>query len=110
MNFSFSYRQSAMPRDVSEGSSMSDQPKSNCSRSLGVIAGEIHKLRRDNVFAIGALLTEARDGPDGKHGRWMEWLEQFDFSASSADRYMSAHRLSLKFPTVRNLPIPATIN
>src|SRR5215469_14881048 len=77
----------------------------NTRRPLEIIAGDIHALERGNAFAIGALLTEARE--DAEHGEWSTWLEsEFDWSEDTARNYMAAHRLGEQFRTVRDLPLP----
>jgi hypothetical protein len=79
-------------------------------RTLDVIASEINHLERHNVFAIGKLLVEARDGPAGEYGEWMNWVNtEFDWSYDTADNYINAHELSLKVGTIRNLRVPLTI-
>src|SRR6516225_3038238 len=65
---------------------MNTKTKSNM-RSLDVIAGEIHKYRRIDMFACGDLLIEAREACD--HGDWYPWLaENFDWSEDTAERLM----------------------
>jgi len=77
----------------------------NIKRPLEAIADDIRALERGNAFAIGALLTEARD--DAGYGEWATWLEEeFDWSEDTARNYMAAHRLADKFRTVRNLKLP----
>jgi hypothetical protein len=78
-------------------------------RSLDVIAAEIHTLMRRDVFEIGALLAEAREGAPGEHGAWQEWLEQFDFGYRTALNYLKAHDLHLKCEMVSLLKVPVTI-
>ena len=76
-------------------------------RSLEIIADDIHGLARTNIFDIGELLIEAKD--QCEHGQWLEWLDnEFDYAASTAERYMNAARLRVKFPTVRNLKLAAS--
>jgi hypothetical protein len=75
-------------------------------RSLDTIADDIHKLARCNIFDIGDLLIEAKEKCE--HGNWLHWLwTEFEYAASTAERYMNAARLSTKFPTVRNLMLAA---
>jgi hypothetical protein len=81
----------------------------NTPRSLDAIAGEIFHLDRRNVFAIGALLAEAREGAPGEHGMWKDWLAQFDFGYTTALNYLKAHDLALKCPTVGHLKVPTSI-
>ena len=77
----------------------------NTRRPLENIAEEIHALERGNAFAIGALLTEARE--NAEYGEWSTWLEsEFDWSEDTARNYMAAHRLGEQFRTVRDLPLP----
>jgi hypothetical protein len=74
-------------------------------RSLDEIASEIHKRQRDDVFAVGDLLLEAKDGCE--HGEFLEWLyEEFEYSEDSAERYMKVARLGTKFRSLRNLKLP----
>jgi len=77
----------------------------NTRRPLEIIAADIHALDRDNVFAKGALLAEARESAE--HGDWAPWLEsEFDLSEDTARNYLAAHRLGEKFRIIRNLPLP----
>jgi len=78
-------------------------------RSREAIANEIHGLQRRNVFEIGALLAEAREGLE--HGEWQTWFDkqQFDFGYTTALNYLKAHDLKLKCPTVVHLRVPPTI-
>jgi hypothetical protein len=78
-------------------------------RSLEVIAEEIHGLMRRDVFEIGALLAEAREGAPGEHGAWQEWLEQFDFGYRTALNYLKAHDLRLKCETISLLKVPVSV-
>jgi hypothetical protein len=78
-------------------------------RSREVIADQIHSLMRRDVFEIGALLAEAREGIPGEHGAWQEWLEQFDFGYRTALNYLKAHNLRLKYEMVSLLKVPVTI-
>src|SRR5262249_6158659 len=79
--------------------------KTNTGRPLEIIADDIRALERGNAFAIGALLTEARE--DAEYGEWSTWLEsEFDWSEDTARNYMAAHRLGEQFRTVRDLPLP----
>jgi Protein of unknown function (DUF3102) len=76
-------------------------------RSLDVIANEIHKFQRVNVFVVGDLLVEARDACE--HGDWLDWLaDHFDWSEDSAERYMKVARLSTQIPHLRNLKLAKT--
>jgi hypothetical protein len=78
----------------------------NMKRDLAAIAGDIHALERRNVFEIGGLLIEAKSACE--HGAWMQWLEdEFSWSDSTANNYVSAFHLKTKFPTVGNLKIPS---
>jgi hypothetical protein len=76
-------------------------------KSLDAIAVEINQLTRRNIIDIGELLLEAKD--QCEHGDWLEWLDsEFDWSPTTADRYMKAATLSSKFPNLKNLNIAAT--
>jgi|SRR5215475_771953 len=82
--------------------------KTNKKRPLETIAREIHGLDRRNAFAIGALLAEARE--NAEHGEWGDWLEsEFDWSEETARNYLAVHGLTVKFPTVRDLPLPMRV-
>jgi hypothetical protein len=81
----------------------------NEKRSLDIIATDIHRIERDNIFAVGKLLTEADDACD--HGEWLPWLQaNFNWwSHDTALRYMAAFKLSAKYARVRNLRVPSRI-
>jgi hypothetical protein len=78
-------------------------------RSLDSIADDIHKLERGCIFDIGDLLIEAK--AQCKHGEWTKWIwDNFEYTGSTAQRYMKAAKLAAKYRTVRYLKIgPATI-
>jgi hypothetical protein len=78
-------------------------------RSLDEIAEEIHDLDRRNVFAIGKLLAEARKGAPGEHGKWQDWLDQFDFGYRTALNYLAAYDLAVKCESVAYLKVPASV-
>jgi hypothetical protein len=80
-------------------------------RSLDVIAADIHKIERADIFAIGALLAEARDSEPGDYGNWLKWLKQqeFSFGYTTALNYLKAHDLKVKYPIVGDLRVPATV-
>jgi hypothetical protein len=79
----------------------------NGNKSLDAIAVEINQLTRRNIIDIGELLLEAKD--QCEHGDWLDWLDsEFDWSPTTADRYMKAATLSSKFPILKNLNIAAT--
>jgi Protein of unknown function (DUF3102) len=60
------------------------------------------KVQRKNIFALGALLIEAK--AKVAHGDWLPWLkEHFAQGESTAQNYMHAARYLAKFPTVGNL-------
>jgi hypothetical protein len=82
---------------------------SNEKRSLDVIAADIHRIERNNIFDIGKLLVEADKACS--HGEWMEWLEHNFawWSHDTALRYMAAYRLATKYARVRNLGVPSSI-
>jgi hypothetical protein len=74
---------------------------SNSKRALDVITSEIHQLHRQNVFAVGDLLLEAREAcPENG---WMEWLEDNGWSHDTAGRYMRVAELGTRFRKLRNL-------
>jgi hypothetical protein len=77
-------------------------------RPLDVIADDINKLERGNIFDIGDLLLEAK--AQCEHGEWLSWLHaEFEsYSVDTAERYMKVARLSAKFRSVRNLKLAAT--
>jgi hypothetical protein len=83
--------------------------KRNASSPLDEIAVEINQLARGNIIDIGKLLLEAK--AQCEHGEWLEWLDsEFDWSVTTAERYMASAELVAKFPTVGNLNIaPSTI-
>jgi hypothetical protein len=78
-------------------------------RSLDIIADDIHKLERGCIFDIGGLLIGAK--LQCKHGEWGDWIwNNFEYTESTAQRYMQAARLATKYRTVRDLKIgPSTI-
>ena len=60
-----------------------------------------------DLIEIGGLLTESK--ADLGHGNWLPWLEQeFGWSDSTALRYMQVYQLSLKFPNLGDLDLPAS--
>src|SRR5262249_12380019 len=71
-----------------------------------VIADDIHKLERRNIFEVGDLLLEARS--QCEHGEWMNWLEQFDWSWNTATRYADVAELGSKFCKLKNLKLAAS--
>jgi hypothetical protein len=76
-------------------------------RSLEVIADEIHKHKRVDMFVVGDLLLEARDGCE--HGEWYDWLyDNFEWSEDTADHYMNVARLVARFPKFRDLKLAKT--
>jgi len=77
-------------------------------RSLDLIADDINKLERGNIFDIGDLLLEAK--AQCEHGQWLSWLHaEFEsYSVDTAERYMKVAKLSTKFRCVRNLKLAAT--
>jgi hypothetical protein len=77
-------------------------------RPLDDIAADIHKLHRGNVFATGDLLIEAKD-QQLDHGEFLDWIDaEFDWSKTTAERYMNAARLKAKFPNLGNLKLAKT--
>jgi hypothetical protein len=77
-------------------------------RSLDVIADDINKLERGNIFDIGDLLLEAK--AHREHGQWLSWLRaEFEsYSVDTAERYIKVAKLSTRFRGVRNLKLAAT--
>jgi len=80
-------------------------------RPLEIINAELRialKLDTDNVISIGKLLTEAKD--QLPHGAWIPWLRGFGIDPRTAQNYMAAHRVSLKYETVSHLKLrPAAL-
>src|SRR5262249_18400285 len=77
----------------------------NTRRPLDAIADDIRALERNNAFAIGALLAEAREHAD--YGEWAYWLEEeVDWGRETAPNYLAGHKLGEQFPTFGNLPLP----
>jgi hypothetical protein len=72
-------------------------------RSLDVIAGEIHALERKGVIEVGKLLLEANE--QCEHGQWLAWLDANGWSASTAERQMKVARMAAKFPKLANLKV-----
>jgi hypothetical protein len=86
---------------------MTTPDRNHNKRSLDVIAAEIHKHRRVDMFACGRLLNEARDYCE--HGEWLDWLEDnFEWSVETASRYMAVDKLAAQIPTLRNLKLAKT--
>jgi hypothetical protein len=77
-------------------------------RPLDEIAAEICALQRLNVFAIGALLLEAKETHPGEFLDWLHENEQEFGSVSSAERYMDAARLAARFVNLTNLKVAKT--
>src|SRR5262245_16936506 len=72
------------------------QARARNRRSLDVIADEINTLKRDDLFAVGDRLLEARGACD--HGEWGEWLyDNFAWSEDTAENYMNAAKLPETF-------------
>jgi hypothetical protein len=58
----------------------------------------------DHIVIIGRNLVEARE--ICPHGEWLPWLKrEFDWSHSTADRFMQVYRMKDKLPTVGNFKI-----
>jgi hypothetical protein len=83
-----------------------NRPTGRNRRPLSEIAADIHKLQRSKLFAIGDLLIEAQE--QCEHGEWLPWLEENDWSHTSAERYIDAERLRRKFPNLGNLKLART--
>ena len=76
-------------------------------RSLGAIADDINQLARENIFAIGDLLIEAK--AQCEHGQWLNWLySEFDWSTSTAERKMRVADLGGKFVKLTILKLGTT--
>jgi hypothetical protein len=90
---------------------MKGKRKTNA-RTLDTIATDIHKLERNNIFAVGKLLLEAKEQllDEQGHGHWQRWLwEEFEQTPTTAQNYMNAARLATKNQTVCFLKVPARI-
>jgi hypothetical protein len=73
-------------------------------RSLDVIAEEIHKHQRVDMFVVGALLNEAWEACE--YGDWGQWLyDNFAWSEDTAERYRNVAKLVAKIPLLRNLKL-----
>jgi hypothetical protein len=80
-------------------------------RTLDTIADNIHKLERGNIIDIGDLLLEAKAQcrEEHGHGEWLDWLyAEFEWSVSTAERYMRVAGLSAKFVSLKNLKLTKT--
>jgi hypothetical protein len=76
-------------------------------RSLEVIANEIHKHERVDMFVVGDLLLEAREGCE--HGEWNPWLyENFEWSEVTAAHYMNAARVVAQIQKFKDLKLAKT--
>jgi hypothetical protein len=70
-------------------------------RSLDEIADELHKIERNSIFEIGALLIEAKAGHPGEFLKWVG--EEFYYSEDTAERLMRVARLDQRIPqSLRN--------
>jgi hypothetical protein len=77
-------------------------------RTLDVIGADLRKLR--NVFDSGELLAEAKKQCRQTKTKWLPWLETyFDGDDQTARNHMKAYDLSLKFQSIRDLRVPASI-
>jgi Protein of unknown function (DUF3102) len=62
----------------------------------------------EHVVIIGRNLVEAKK--ICPHGEWLPWLKrEFDWSHSTADRFMQVYRQKDKLPTVGNFDIPLNV-
>jgi hypothetical protein len=76
-------------------------------RPLDEIADNIHKLERKSMVDVGDLLIEARS--QCEHGEWLDWLQaEFEWSDTTAARYMAVANLVNKFPKLKNLKLTKT--
>jgi hypothetical protein len=77
-------------------------------RTLARHATEIRRLGKQvvsDVIEIGRLLVESKELVG--HGDWLPWLSrEFQWSDTTAERFMRVHRLSLKNGNLPNLDIP----
>jgi hypothetical protein len=77
-------------------------------RTLARHATEIRRLGKrvvSDVIEIGRLLVESKELVG--HGDWLPWLSrEFQWSDTTAERYMRVHKLSLKNGNLPNLDIP----
>jgi hypothetical protein len=81
--------------------------KEKNARSLDTIADDINQLARENIFAIGDLLIEAKARCE--HGQWLNWLySEFDWSTSTAERKMRVADLGGKFVKLTILKLGTT--
>jgi hypothetical protein len=79
----------------------------NSSRILDILAANINRRDRSNIFDNGRDLLRARE--QCNHGEWGPWLkEEIDYSEDTAARYMKAAELASRFRTVRKLQVPPT--
>lgn len=80
-------------------------------RDITVITSELQiALKREtaDVIAIGNLLLEAKDQLE--HGKWLPWIKaNCGLSESTAQNYMNAARLAVKYPTVGVLKLRPTV-
>jgi Protein of unknown function (DUF3102) len=77
-------------------------------RTLARHATEIRRLGKQvvsDVIEIGRLLVESKELVG--HGDWLPWLSrEFQWSDTTAERFMRVHKLSLKNGNLPNLDIP----
>jgi hypothetical protein len=77
-------------------------------RTLARHATEIRRLGKQvvsDVIEIGRLLVESKELVG--HGDWLPWLSrEFQWSDTTAERFMRVHSLSLKNGNLPNLDIP----
>jgi Protein of unknown function (DUF3102) len=77
-------------------------------RTLARHATEIRRLGKrvvSDVIEIGRLLVESKELVG--HGDWLPWLSrEFQWSDTTAERFMRVHKLSLKSGNLPNLDIP----
>jgi hypothetical protein len=77
-------------------------------RTLSEITDAVHSLERTNIIDIGDLLLEAKE-QGCEFGEWMDWLEtEFEWSVTTAERFMNVARLVGKFPKLGNLKLGKT--
>jgi Protein of unknown function (DUF3102) len=80
-------------------------------RPLEVIAAEIRASKAEtivDIIAMGGLLLEAKDQLD--HGQWLPWLQlqQFGYSARTAQNYIRAHKFAGQHKNVADIKLTPT--
>jgi hypothetical protein len=73
---------------------------------LAVIAADIYKAERQNIFTIGKLLREAKE--HFPHGSWLPWLKEIEWNPRTAQNYMAISELADKYESVSHLKASST--